>query len=130
MQSPSAMRSRDARARRLLRLFEALDEPARDTLLRFAEFLAREAETAPAVSATTTAVPEPRAIPRPAQESVIGAIRRLADTYFMLDKDALLNETSSLMAQHVMQGRSAVEVIDELERLFREEYERLLRSTE
>ena len=41
----------------------------------------------------------------------------------MLDKSLLLNETSALMTQHVMQGKDAVEVIDELELLFRRVYE-------
>lgn len=44
----------------------------------------------------------------------------------MLDRSKLLNETSALMAQHVMQGRSAVEVIDELEVVFQTHYEKVL----
>ncbi len=115
------------RAKRLLELFERLEDADQRTLLRFAEFLA---QAEPAAEAPAEPVPEPKPIPRPAEESVVKAIRRLSDTYFMLDKGPLLNETSSLMAQHVMQGRSATEVIDELERLFREEYERLLGSGE
>jgi hypothetical protein len=42
----------------------------------------------------------------------------------MLDKAKLLNETSALMAQHVMQGRPAEEVIDELEIVFEMHYRR------
>ena len=112
-------------ARRLLDIFERLEETDRRTLLRFAEFLAQSTGAEASVP-EARAVPEPKPIPRPPEESVVKAIRRLSDTYFMLDKEPLLNETSSLMAQHVMQGRAAAEVIDELERLFREAYERLL----
>ncbi len=125
MHSPP-VRARDPRARRLLRLFDGLDGEAQRTLLRFAEFLAQEKDAGRETAVGDRRPPQPRSIPRPKDESVVKAIRRLADTYFMLDKDALLNETSTLMAQHVMQGRSAAEVIDDLERLFREEYERLV----
>jgi len=44
----------------------------------------------------------------------------------MLDKPQLLNETSVLMTQHVMQGRGAKEVIDEIETLFLQFYEELV----
>jgi hypothetical protein len=105
--------------RRLLSLFRALRESERDTLLAFAEFLDRRA----------TAAPEPVAPParleRPERETVIGALKRLSAAYPMLDKATLLNETSLLVSQHVMHGRDAVEVIDELEVLFRRHYERL-----
>jgi hypothetical protein len=43
----------------------------------------------------------------------------------MLDRSKMLNETSVLMTQHVISGRDAVEVIDELEILFRRHYENL-----
>jgi hypothetical protein len=55
---------------------------------------------------------------RPAEESVVAAIKRLRRTYPMLDGGSLLNETSALMAAHVLQGRPAAEVIDALEALF------------
>ena len=56
------------------------------------------------------------------KESVIAAIKRLSATYPMLDKGKVFNDTSSLMSQHIIQGREAVEVIDELEALFQQEY--------
>lgn len=67
----------------------------------------------------------PADIPRPESESVVAAIRRLSQTFPMLDKEALLHETSALMTAHLMQGRGAVEVIDELEIVFRRHYERV-----
>ena len=44
----------------------------------------------------------------------------------MLDKPQLLNESSVLMTQHVMQGRDVNEVIDDLEVLFARFYQDLL----
>lgn len=115
----------DPRRRRLLELIDALNDDAREQLLAFGEFLLqRHGRTQP------DAVAEPQAIPRPEQESVVAAIRRLSATYSMLDKKALLNETSSLMSAHVLQGRPAAEVIDELEILFEASYRRLSGKTE
>ncbi|MFA7095397.1 MAG: Crp/Fnr family transcriptional regulator [Gammaproteobacteria bacterium] len=105
--------------KKLLRFFSELPEEERRTLLAFAEFLHGRARTA-------REIPAPAPIPRPEQESVVGALKRLSATYHMLNKAKMLNETSVLMTQHVMQGRDAVEVIDELEVLFRRHYERLI----
>jgi hypothetical protein len=108
-------------ARRVAEIVDRLPEDQRQTLLRFAQFLLEEAPETESVPET---LPEPKAIPRPAEESVIKAMRRLSETYFMLERGKLLNETSALMAQHVMQGRDVVEVIDELEVIFATHYER------
>jgi hypothetical protein len=107
---------------RLLKLFRELPEAGRESLLSFAEFLVhREAGRTPAPAD----VLEPADIPRPQSESVVAAIRRLSSTFPMLDKDALLHEAADLMSAHVVQGRPAVEVIDELEVVFRRHYERV-----
>jgi hypothetical protein len=44
----------------------------------------------------------------------------------MLERDQLLDQTSSLMMSHVLQGRDAASVIDELEVVFSEHYQRYL----
>nr|WP_245795402.1 Crp/Fnr family transcriptional regulator [Thioalkalivibrio denitrificans] len=103
----------------MLRLFRDLPEEQQRALLAFARFLASESE------APVREIPEPEPIPRPEGESVVKAMKRLSATYHMLDKSKLLNETSTLMAQHVMQGRAAHEVIDELEVVFEMHYRRL-----
>ena len=72
---------------------------------------------------------EPQVIPRPENESVVAAIKRLTATYPMLDKPQLLNETSALMTKHVMQGVGVVEVIDELEDLFLRFYNELISAS-
>lgn len=111
-------------------LLDCLDELSgadRRSLLDFAQYLrARAGQEAAAITAAETpALDEPVPIPRPSEESVVKAIQRLTKTYPMLEKNKLLNETSSYMAQHMLQGRPAAEVIDELEALFAAHYQRL-----
>ncbi len=108
--------------RKLLDLYSVLDEQNRLSLMAFAEFLsARGVEE-------TKSEPEPlqtfKSIPRPESESVVKAIKRLSESYFMLERDQMFSETSSLMMAHVMQGRGAAEVIDDLEALFEQHYQR------
>jgi len=104
--------------KRLLEILERLPAEQAKALLEFAEFLSarygRDAELG-----------EPLGIPRPEEESVVRAIQRLRITYPMLNPAKLLHETSALMSEHIMRGRDAVEVIDELEILFRRHYDRL-----
>ncbi len=117
---------------RLLSLFRTLSAGDQSTLLDFAAFLASRGSGAaaqpPAAPARPAPVPEPEAIPRPAEEKVVAAIKRLSRTYPMLDKNAMLGATSDLMMQHVLQGRDAKEVIDELEQVFRDEYDKLVQE--
>ena len=117
---------------KLLELFRALDAVDRATLLSFAEFLSNRAgrTAAPVAPPAPKEIPEPLDIPRPAEESVVKAVKRLAATYPMLDKSRMLGETSDLVAQHIVQGRDAKEVIDELEAVFRRFYDELVASSE
>ena len=111
-----------AAQQRLLTLFRQLSAAGQETLLSYAEFLV---ERAAAETPRPVEVPSPAEIPRPESETVIAAIRRLSETFHMLDRDVLLHEASALMSAHLMQGRPAVEVIDELEVVFRRHYERV-----
>ncbi len=122
--SLGAINSKPSEQSRLVKLFKALPELEQHMLLEFAEFLSSRAEVKP------REIPTPTSIPRPSEESVIKAMRRLSSTYHMLDKAKILNETSALMAQHVMQGRDAKEVIDELEVVFETYYQRLVSENE
>ncbi len=109
--------------RKLLKHYSGLDDQGRESLLAFAEFLLQR-------QGDDTGQPErnlpPKSIPRPVDESVVGAIKRLSESYFMLDKSLLFSDTSSLMTSHIMQGRPAEEVIDELEALFERIYQERL----
>lgn len=107
-----------AEERRLLRLWRALDGAARQSLSDYAEFLVSRH---PRPSAEVAQAPLD--LPRPAEESVVKAIRRLMATYPMLDRDKLLHETSALMTRHVVHKQPAPAVIDELELVFRRYYD-------
>ena len=106
----------------LLSRFSKLDAARRAMLMEFAEFLRQRAEPEP------PALAEPEPIERPREESVVAAIKRLSQTYHMLDKSKVLNEVSALMAQHVMHGRDRIEVIDEIEVVFRRYYQDLTQA--
>lgn len=111
--------------KRLNHIFQQLPSQEQATLLAFAEFL--YTQTKGHVNEAQEHSPQqPLAIPRPAKESVIAAIKRLSQTYPMLDKAELLNETSSLMTAHIIHGKEAAAVIDELEVLFSHHYQALL----
>ena len=104
--------------KQLLDLFEQLAPEQQDKLIAFAEFLGGSAPDA------TGAASEPVAIPRPDDETVTIAIRRLVRTYPMLDRKRLMAEASQFMAQHALEGRPASEVIDELEKVFARHFEK------
>jgi hypothetical protein len=108
--------------RRLLRVFNALEGADRETLLAFADFLLQRRTGALAHQAHPGGPREPTPISRPVEETVVAAIKRLSKTYAMLDRGPMLNETSSLMSAHVLQGRPAADVIDDLESLFERHY--------
>jgi len=106
--------------KKLLGFYRDLPDEVAQQLLDFAEFLAARYK----VEAKEISLPEE--ISRPENESVVIAIKRLSATYPMLNKDTLLNETASLVSQNLLQGRDAVEVIDELEVIFSKQYEILI----
>lgn len=102
---------------RLARLFTHLPEAQQEQLIEFAEFLA---ERYPEPNPTS---PEPIEIARPENETVVSAMKRLRQSYPMLDPEKLLHETSALMNAHLLQGKPAEEIIDELERVFQQHYD-------
>ncbi len=118
----------DETEKHLTGIFRKLPAAQAGMLLEFAEFLlGRHGAAGPEEGRTSGAVeiPAPVEIPRPAEETVVKAVKRLRATYPMLDARKLLNQTSDLMTQHLVQGREAIEVIEELEILFRSHYEKL-----
>jgi len=70
-------------------------------------------------------VPDPEPIERPATESIVGGLKRLARTYPMLDKSEMLSATSDIVASHIMRGTDTTQVIDELEDIFAQHYRQL-----
>lgn len=109
----------NARDKELLRMFRELPSSAQSQLLEFAEFLASKHQK------SKEPLPTPSLLPASANETVVGALKRLSASFPMLDKAKLLNETSILVSQHVMQGRDKTEVIEEMEAVFHRHYQRL-----
>lgn len=111
-----------AEQRRLVKLFGGLSAQDKASLLAFAEFLASRDSQDREGMPTGPQAPSPE--PRPPDESVVAAMRRLSQGYPMLERGDLLNEAAALMAAHTLQGRPAPDVIDELEALFERAYRR------
>lgn len=109
--------------KKLLAIFKRLEASDRETLLAFAEFLSQRS---PGEDLSDVPIAIPQIIPRPEEESVVGAIKRLSASYPMLDKPELLNKASAIMTKHVMQGHEAELAINELESLFLQFYEELV----
>jgi hypothetical protein len=107
----------------LRQMLAQMSETDRRTLLDFGLFLVERSSTRHEVA--DSALPEPDPVEPAPGETVVAALKRLSKTYHMVDKAKVLNESSVLMAQHVMQGRGAEEVIAELEALFESHYRRL-----
>lgn len=106
-------------SKRLLSVFRSLSEPRQQALLEYAEFLASK-EGGESASAPAS---EPLPIPRPEQENVVKAIQRLMQTYPMLERNLVFHEASAQMTRHLIHGVSAVEAINELERIFARRYQ-------
>ena len=106
----------------LLTVFDRLDQAQQDALMDFAALLAARGDCSPAAAMQ----PEPR----PADESVVAAIRRLTRVYPAAERRRLMGPVSMLMAEHALQGRAAVEVIDELEVVFERQHLKTARSDE
>ena len=107
-------------SKRLLSIFRSLSESRQQALLEYAEFLAGK-EGAEIAAAPPT---EPLDIPRPEQENVVKAIQRLTRTYPMLERNEIFHEASAQMTRHLIHGAPAIEVIDELERIFAQQYQK------
>jgi len=106
--------------KKLLNIYRKLDDEDKQTLEKFAAFLQSNTDE------KNTPTPEPVLIEPKQEETVVGALKRLSASYPMLDKSIMLNQTSTLMTQHVMQGRAKEEIIPELESVFSEQYQMLL----
>lgn len=120
---------------RLLSYLRQLTEQDRHSLLRFAAFLAGDQNSERTQTATRQmqddvaeekAIPQPQYIERPENERVVDALKRLASVYPMLDKKPLLDKASTQVAQHVMFAKPAVQVIDEIEKIFAEAYDKFV----
>ena len=112
-------------SQKLENLLKQLSDDEQKTLLDYAEFLVARSDHAKQQLQIMT---EPLDIPRPQEESVVAAMKRLSKTYSMMEMDGLLHEAAGLMSAHIMQGREAVDVIDDLQVLFSQHYDVYLKD--
>ncbi len=108
----------------LLQIFETLDAERQNSLLHYAEFLQSKG------GLVTNEIGEPQDIPRPESETVVGAIKRLKQTYPMVESMTVFSAASSLMTDHMVKGRDATEVINDMEKLFDDFYRQMLQDLE
>ncbi len=111
-------------SKELIDLYEAMDDERKRSLCDFADFL--YAKAGPVVKE----IPPPEEVPRPEQETVVGAVKRLKTKYHMVESMTVFSAASSLMTDHMVKGRDVDEVIDEMEVLFEEAYKNLLQDVE
>jgi hypothetical protein len=94
----------------LIDLASRLAADDRRTLLEFARFLATRRGRAASESRVD--------LPRPANETVVQAVKRLNASYPMLERRRLVTQVGVLLSSHMVEGRDAASVIDELEALY------------
>jgi len=122
--------------RKLCKLYSSLNDNDRLTLMKFAAFLLAESVSQDKVIeaggmtgdvslADSAPFPEPKIIPAPENENVIKAIKRIAKMYYMVDKSKMLDTTSTLMTEHLVHGRPAQEIVADVEKGFKQEYDLL-----
>jgi hypothetical protein len=113
---------RDQKA--LAEIFKTLDADAQNSLFDYAEFL--QSKTAD----RKLEIGRPLEIPRPENETVVGAIKRLKQSYPMIDSMEVFAVASNLMTDHMVKGRDAEEVIEEIEAIFEASYQKIVRELE
>jgi len=108
--------------KQLVEIFQQLSKQDRQSVISFAQFLQQQAKGEDEEEISDT----PLGIERPKEEKVVAAIKRLSANYSMINKSGVLDEAANLMTQHMLHGRDAKEVIDELETVFLNHYEKYL----
>jgi len=107
-------------SKKLIELYESLDEERQQSLSEFADFLL--AKSGPVLKE----ILPPEDIPRPEKETVVGAVKRLKLKYHMVESMSVFSAASELMTDHMVKGRDVIEVIDEMEVLFKDAYTKLV----
>jgi len=116
--------------KKILNIVTDLDNTDQSSVLLFAEFILDKAKQEGRLNSQKIVETKPLAISRPKEERVVSAIKRLSETYPMLNKNLLLDKTASLMTAHMLHGQEAVDVIDELEVLFKQHYQDFCQNNE
>ena len=124
--------------KRVLAALERLSEDHQRQLVDYAEFLVGRSGGDPladmgggdAVEAADAGPREPQPVEPDPDEGPVKAIKRLRQTYPMLDAKDLLDETTTLMSKRYLQDKPEGEVIEELEAVFERHYQRYLEQFE
>lgn len=111
-------------ASQLAELFDTLDDERKASLFDYAEFLQSKG------GLVQKEIGVPLDVPRPEVETVVGAVKRLKLTYPMIGSMTVFSAASSLMTENMVNGRDVIKVIDEMEKLFEESFEKLLKENE
>ena len=94
----------------LVEFVRAMGPDDRRTLLEFARFLASRANRAAPAARVD--------LPWPRTETVVQAVKRLNASYPTLERKRLVARVGVLLSSHMVDGRDAATVIDELEELY------------
>lgn len=103
----------------ILNLFKSLSEEDKTSIKSYLEFLSQKTIKKAETPAT------PLNIPRPENETVVGAIKRLKKTYPMLESTKLLNHASEILTSHLLKGKKKEDAIVELEEYFQKSFDEL-----
>jgi len=102
---------------KLLASFEKLNDTDQSSVVSFAQFLVSQAP-----QHEELLFEKRLEILRPDEESVVAAIKRLAKTYPMVNQSDVMDKCAQLMSEHMLKGKDATSVINELEVVFTEQY--------
>ncbi|HKJ71453.1 MAG TPA: Crp/Fnr family transcriptional regulator [Gammaproteobacteria bacterium] len=122
--------------KRILAALERLSEEQQRQLVDYAEFLVGRTGGDPlagageAVAGEPAAPREPQPVEPAPDEGPVKAIKRLRQTYPMLDATKLLDETTTIMSKRYLQDKPEDQVIEELEEVFEQHYRRYLAAFE
>ncbi len=114
--------------KQLVQIFKQLNEVDQSSILSFAEFLISKSGLGSELNNETKILENPVDIKRPEDEKVVIAIKRLSKTYPMIKKSSVFDKAAKLMTDHMLHGKNAVLVIDELELLFDGHYKQYVAS--
>ena len=121
------MHTMKAIEKKLLHFYRNMLDEDQHALLRYAEFLSvkKREQQSEQQTEVNVEIDKPELTSPKENESVVGALKRLSESYPMLDKAKMLDQTSILMSDHLVRGRSKEDVIKEFESLFEAQYKKL-----
>ena len=108
----------------LITIFKQLNDTDQASVLSFTEFLSSKSKHQPGYKTEPMVLEKPLDMPRPEDEKVVIAIKRLSATYPMIKSSSVLDHAAKVMTDHMMHGKETKQAINELELLFSEHYEK------